>query len=146
MLGFGYAVEVTCRALLQGTWMGLGLMLLMLLLRLALRNTRLAAIAFIVVGTVVLMFVSYSVQSLPWITNGLILLVLTWVLTRAGLLAAIASLFVTVFLTSLPLTLDVRAWYASLTGLAAGVLGILLAVGLYVAWAANSSHQATRSD
>ena len=77
--------------------------------------------------------VSHSVQSLPWLTNGLILLVLTWVLSRVGLLAAIASLFLTLFLTALPLTLNVHAWYAGLTGLAVGVVGVLLALGVYAA-------------
>lgn len=146
LVGFRYAVEVTGRALLQGIWMGLGLMLLMLLLRLALRNTWLAAVAFVVAGTVVVTLLSRSVQSLPWLTNGLILLVLTGVLSRVGLLAAIASLFVTVFLTSLPLTFEMRTWYAGLTGLAGGVLGVLLACGLYVALVPQSSRQATPSE
>jgi hypothetical protein len=146
MVGFRYAVEVICRTLAQGIWLGLGLMLLMLLLRLAFRNTWLAPAAFVIVGTVVVTLVSYSVQSLPWLTNGMILLVLTWVLSRVGLLAAITSLFLILFLTSLPLTLDVRVWYAGLTGLAVSVLGILLAFGLYVALAPQSSRQAAASD
>jgi hypothetical protein len=117
----------------------------MLMLRLALRNIWLAAVAFVIAGTVVVTLVSYSVQSLPWLTNGLILLVLTWVLSRVGLLAAITSLFLTLFLTSLPLTLDMRAWYAGLTGLAVGVSSILLSFGLYVALTPQSSLQAATS-
>ncbi len=133
MLGLRYGIEVLSRALLRGIWMGLGLMLLMLLLRLLVRSAWLAAVAFAVVGAAVLTLVSYSVQSLPWLTNGLALLVLTWILSQIGLFSAIISLSTFVLLTDLPLTLNVHAWYSGLTGLALSVLGVLLAVGLRVA-------------
>lgn len=133
MLGFRYGIEVISRALLLSIWMGLALMLLMLLLRLVLRNAWLAALAFVVVGAAALTLTSYSVQAMPWLTNGLALLVLTWVLSRVGLFSAIVSIFASVLLTSLPLTFDVHAWYAGLTGLACSVLVTLLVLGLCVA-------------
>jgi hypothetical protein len=135
MIGMGYAVEVVSRVLLSGIWMGLGLMLLMLLLRLIARTVWLAAAAFIVVGTGAVTLMSYSAQSFPLLTNGLAVVVLTWVLSRVGLFAAVVSLSVWVLLTSLPLTFDVQAWYCGLTGLALCVLGILLGFGLYAAHA-----------
>jgi hypothetical protein len=146
VFGFRYGLEVISGALLLGIWMGLGLMLLMLLLRLVLKNAWLAALAFVVVGTAVLTLTSYSVQSLPWLTNGLVLLVLTWVLSRVGLLSAIISLFAAVLLTSLPLTFDVHAWFAGLTGLAFSVLGALLVLGLYVASQSGSPQQLPQRD
>jgi hypothetical protein len=142
LIGFRDGIELVSRALLQGIWIGLGLMLLMLLLRLALKNTWLAGAAFVVVGTAAMVLSSYSVQGLPWLTNALTLLVLTWVLLRVGLFAAIASLFTSGLLTSLPLTTDARAWYSGLTGLGLAVVGFLLVFGLYVA-STRSTRQAT---
>ncbi len=146
MLGLGYAADVVSRALLLGIWIGLGLMLLMLLLRLIARNVWLAAPAFVVAGTAGLTLASYSVQSLPWLTNGLTLLVLTWVLSRVGVFAAVVSIAVCVLLTSLPLTFDVNAWYCGLTGLALCVLGVLLGLGLYTARVPGPSGQSAPID
>jgi predicted Ser/Thr protein kinase len=146
MVGIGYAAEVVSRALLIAIWIGLGLMLLMLLLRLVVGNAWLASPAFVLAGTAVLTLGSYSVQSLPWLTNGLALVVLTWVLSRVGVFAAVVTFAVCVLLTSLPLTLDVNAWYCGLTGLALCILGVLLGLGLYVARAPGPAGQSVPID
>jgi len=116
-------------ALRQGVYQGLLVLMLVVLLRVALRRPFWAAVATVVVASS--MYVpTGSHAMLSWITIGLgVVGVAVWGLMRFGLLAIVTAVVITSLLGLFPITLDFKKWYADVS-----LLPLLIAIGV-VAWA-----------
>lgn len=125
----GLGTLVACQV--SAVWMGLLLMLLMLLLRVALRVQWLAAIAFFATGTLAMIITNDVMWKIMLPMAMIAIAGLTVILTRVGLLAAMASLFVNYLLTCSPMTADMSAWFAGFTVFACLVVVALLAIGAF---------------
>lgn len=125
----GLGTLVSCQV--SAVWMGLLLMLLMLLLRVALRVQWLAAIAFFATGTLAVIITNDVMWKILLPMAMITIAGLAVILTRVGLLAAMASLFVNYLLTCSPMTADMSAWFAGFTVFASLVVVSLLAIGAF---------------
>jgi tRNA A-37 threonylcarbamoyl transferase component Bud32 len=94
---------------------GLGYMFLLNLLALMLRREWLAVTAFVLATTMILA-PGYGVRSPIAIARLIFLLLLVWyVLTRFGVLTAVAFIYVHNVVSSFPVTINQTAWYAHVT-------------------------------
>ena len=133
-----YRLGTVVSLLLAAISFGIGSLLLMLLLRLVVRVPWLASLAFCVLLAAALSAVSSCDTFLPWMTNGILAIGLVAILTRVGLVAAIAAVFVKSIITTSPITSDFGAWYAPTAGLSLILVALLLIYGFYTGLAGQS--------
>ena len=110
---------------------------LLFLLRVVLRREWLAAIAFVAFFTGITVLQG-EVRSIEGVLGALIGVTIYLVLTRAGLVAFFAGMYVQYYFSFLPLTTDLSAWWAGPTVFAVLLIGGTAAWGLYCALAGSS--------
>lgn len=128
--GVRYMVDITAYAVHQAIWGGMGLLLLMLVLRMGLGRAWLAAVGFVAAATICLAII-YPQMGGSWLMTGVAAAGLAAALTRAGLLAGMVSLFWNAVLRAGVPTLNRHAWCADVTGYTIVLLLGLAAAGLY---------------
>lgn len=131
LTGFRSSLGILVGCQVSAVWMGLLLMLLMLLLRVALRVQWLSAITFFAIATLTMIVTNDVMWKLLLPMAVITIAGLTVILTRVGLLAAIVSLFVNYLLIYSPMTADMNAWFAGFTVFTLLVVVVLLATGAY---------------
>lgn len=127
-----------CAAGVINTIWALAMLLLLSLLRLALRREHLIVLAFVLLMTVPRVL---AMQAPLWVSVPIsltIVLLTTGVLLRFGLLALVVSLFVTDLLLRAPLTLHVTGWAGGPTLLAWALIAALSLFGF------RSAHRGSR--
>jgi predicted Ser/Thr protein kinase len=134
LTGTRFEFQTLIISLLAALWIGFVFLLVMLLLRVMLRVSWLAGLAFLVVATGLSAVVFETTTSFPWITHAIIAAGMGVTLVRVGLLPAIVGLLVTFLLTGVPMTSDFRAWYSGSAIFAMLTILILLGCGLYVSF------------
>ena len=95
------------------------------------RNVWIASAVWVV--TLAILLVQSEQKPLDYILGSLLALVLLLVLNRYGLLACVVSFFCYLFLTSVPLTVDVNRWYI---GTSIAVVAIFAA---FILWSLRST-------
>lgn len=131
LTGFRSSLGILVGCQVSAVWMGLLLMLLMLLLRVALRVQWLSAITFFAIATLTMIVTNDVMWKLLLPMAVITIAGLTVILTRVGLLAAIVSLFVNYLLIYSPMTADMNAWFAGFTVFTLLVVVVLLTTGAY---------------
>jgi len=132
MMGLRYKVGILVEQLLVSISVGLLLLLIMLVFRIALKRKKVAALLFWAVVTLLHAVSTDYDTFLPWLTSGLLAAGVVLVLTRIGLLALIVALFVKSILLSSPLTLHPAAWYFPTSSLAVAAVIALLCFGAWL--------------
>jgi serine/threonine-protein kinase len=115
----------------ESTYEGLFSLLLLVVLRVALRHPWPAVTLYLLVtGTVATLYASH--MGTAWLTIGLgVAFTGAYALIRFGLLTLIAGLLVNAVLLSFPVTTDLNAWYAGAGLFAMAVVATLAAVGFW---------------
>lgn len=131
MLGLRYKLGTIIAELLTAISLGLALLLLMLLGRIAVRMPWPAAIVFCLLLTALLALSAGYDTAMPWLTYAVMVTGVVLVLSRVGLVAVVVGLFVRLMLTTHPITADPAAWYAPAGGFAVAVVAGLLAYGFF---------------
>jgi len=119
-----------------------GLMVL-LLLRVALRRTVLVGCAYIAICTVVFTLFSEAHPVIGWFVVGARMSLLFWVYLRLGFLAGIIATFSGEVLQSVPLTTNLSTWYA---GNGAVVVGLLLALASFGCYTSQAGRPIFKSE
>jgi hypothetical protein len=119
-----YGIGASLLGALQGA---MGLLLLIVLFRILLRNRWAAIIAMWLLWSTVQTLGSAD-PSIDWIFHLLTNAVFLFVLIRLGLLAGIATLWFVLLALSIPFTVDFSSWYAVYSLIA---VAVLVAVALY---------------
>jgi len=127
LLGLRYKLGTAINLLVGAITASLVFLLIMLLLRVAVRLKWLAAVLFWLLLTVAFTSISAHDTFLPLLTNALLVAAMVTVLTRVGLLAVIVSQFVRAMLMMNPVTADMTAWYAP-----AGTFAVIIIAALIV--------------
>jgi serine/threonine-protein kinase len=133
LLGARYKLGVVASTLLAAVATGLALVLAMTLLRIILRNRWLSALAACLFLALYFSVVAMGDTYQPWLTHGLSAIVFFLVLTRVGLVAVVAGLFVKWMLLTAPLTANQHAWYAPSSNFALVVLIALAGYSFFTA-------------
>jgi hypothetical protein len=131
LLGLRYKLGTVINILLSSVALGLVLLVLLLLLRVALRIPWLASLAFFALVTAVYAASSSYDTFSPWVTGAILALATVLVLTRVGLVAVIVGQFVRAVLMANPITADFGAWYAPAGNFAVIVVVLLMIYGFY---------------
>jgi hypothetical protein len=127
VLGAPYRLSVLIAGLMASINLTLVVLLLMLILRVAIRPAWLAmAVSWLLLSVFQTTATSQDV-CFPWLTSSIVVAVAMALLVRVGLVALMAALFSWFLLVNSPLTLNVQAWYAP-----AGVFAVLLAAALLI--------------
>ncbi len=130
LAGSRFELETLVISLLAALWIGFVFLLLMLLLRMVLRISWLAGLAFLVVATGLSALVFETTTSIAWIAHAIVAAAMGVTLVRVGLLPAMVGLLVTFLLTGVPMTFDFRAWYSGSAIFGLLVILVLLGLGL----------------
>jgi serine/threonine-protein kinase len=131
LLGGRYCAGEVCQSLASAIRYGVGVVLLLLLLRLILRRQWLA-IGVYVLYNVVVYTVGVGHPTISWLIAALVSALFLFLLLRFGLLAAVSYTFVRILLT-FPITADLDAWHAGgTTLLPLGLIAALAAYGFYL--------------
>jgi len=138
LLGMRYKVGTVIGILLNSVSTGLVLLVWMLILRIALRAPRPAALAFFLTLTTAYAAVSTYDTFLPWATGAVMAAAVMTVLTRVGLVAVIVGQFVSSMLRIHPVTADPTAWYAAAGNFAVVVVALLLCYGFHASRATRA--------
>ena len=112
--------------------LALVVLLLMLVLRVALRRSWLASVASWLLLTQLLVAASSYDVSYPWLTSSLVVAVVMVLLVRAGMVALMVSLFFWSLIINSPMTSNFSAWYAPSSTFAVLLAVALLVYGFYV--------------
>lgn len=127
VLGLRYKLSIVVAAIMTSITVGLILMLLMLVVRRAIRPAWLAALGSWLLIAVLHLATSGSDVSFPWVLAAIFSAVAMLLYTQVGLVAMLASLFVSSLLVNSPVTTQFGAWYApSGTFAVAFVLALLV--------------------
>ena len=143
LLGLRYKLGTVINILLSSVALGLVFLVLMLMLRVALRIPWLASLAFFALLTAAYAASSSYDTFMPWVTDAVLALAMVVVLTRVGLVAVIVGQFVRLLLMANPITSDFSAWYAPAGNFAVIVTVLLLVYGFYNCLARRPSLVAT---
>jgi hypothetical protein len=108
----------------------MGFLFVLLVLRLILRHTIVAAAASVLIWTLIITGTGGGNIALNAISVGLGATFVILVLMRYGLLALASSVFVYSVLTTFPVTTDLSSWYAGTSILAALVVLVLAGIGI----------------
>jgi hypothetical protein len=131
LLGLRHTLTASMRALGTVVGRGIVLLVLMLLIRLAVKIPWLSAVLFFFLVTVAYALTGESAGLSTWILSAIVAGGATIVLVRAGFLALVVSSFVVRFMLSNPLTPDPYSWCAGETAFTVGLVLALLAFGIY---------------
>ena len=131
LLGMRYKLGTVVGLLLTSIGFGLICLLLMLLVRVAVRVQWVAEVTFCLLLTAAFSTVSSYDTFLPWITNAMIAAGILFTLTRVGLVAAMGALFTRSMIVTSPITSDITAWYAPAGSFAIAVVALLLAAAFF---------------
>ena len=129
LVGLRYELSVLVTVLLSSITLGLIVLVLMLVVRVAVRRAWPAAAISWLALTAIQALTAGPDTAFSWITGGIVALVAILLMSRAGLVAVIASAFFATLLAASPLTSNFRAWYAPLCMFAVAVAGLLLVYG-----------------
>jgi serine/threonine-protein kinase len=140
--GLRYELAFVAGGIVVNLLIALGIQVLLLLCRVALRKQWIAIVVFMVLMTI---------PGLPsgtdpgaWVVWGIVMGIVHLVfLFRFGLLSIVVGYFVAGLLTGYPLTLDASAWYVGNTVMALLVVGALAIYGARVALGRRSSREST---
>ena len=139
LVGLRYKWSVLVTVLISSVTLGLIVLLLMLVVRVVVRRPWLsAAISWLALTTIQAMTAGPD-TAFPWMTSGMLTLIVIVLMSRAGLVAVIAASFFATLLATSPLTLDFRAWYAPSGMFAIAVAALLLVYGFFAASAGRTS-------
>ena len=144
LLGLRYTLSILVADLLASITLGLIVLLLMLLMRAALRPAWLALGGAWLLLTAIQAFSADCDVAFPWITSAIAASIAMAVLVRGGLVALIAAAFTWSLLMASPMTSDFHAWYAPACGSAVAVVGALLLWGFFAARAGRPLVQTSR--
>jgi len=139
-------VSDVCLALALGFIRTTTFYTIMLILRFVLRNSRLAAIATLVVFVLALADYSSKALGLDLLIAFLAWGTATWISVRFGYVALIVIVTVAELSASLPWTLDFSSWVAPQTMFAWGVMALLLGYGFLTAVGGKSLFSDPLSD
>ncbi len=133
LLGLRYKMGTAVSQMLWAVTFGMFMLLLLLLLRIAFRDGRRGAVAFVLIVTVVIGYWATLDNSHPWLLGLITGTAIVLVLTRVGFVPLAVGLFVQTMLMANPLTLHWDAWYAP-AAIFAGLVPLALAsYGFYTA-------------
>ncbi len=138
LVGFRHLSASLLHSGFVGIILGLILATLLLILRSALRNPRLAAIAFVLIVMSASAWVWAPGLYVSWVTGGLFGVVMAGILQRLGILCAVVSTVVAQIVVNNPLTDEFDAWYAGPAWFVIGGVVVLIAAGLYLTTAPSS--------
>ena len=114
---------------------GLLALMLMLLLRVALRSKYLAGLAFCVIVATTFSVMAAGQMYMPWLVNILMALALATLVIRGGALQVIVTCFVFFLLMNSPLTAQLSRWYGGPALVALGTVVAMLLFGFFTALA-----------
>jgi hypothetical protein len=141
LLGMRYKLSILVTTLISGMSLALVVLLLMLMIRIAVRTPWLAMTASWLLLTLCYVGSAGRDVSFPWLVGSLQVAIAMVVLVRVGLVALIACLFFWFLIVNSPMTANVHAWYwpasCFTVAMAAGLLiyGFLIArAGRRVRW------------
>lgn len=138
LLGTGPTLAVILAQLLNTIFMGLFALVLLVLLRILLRNEWLARIGFCVFIVAIATFEASS-KTVGLLGGAFFAVCSITVLVRFGVLPFLIGLFFRRVAMELPLTLDGGAWYFGATGLASTLILGLSLYGLWIALRGRAS-------
>jgi hypothetical protein len=133
LLGLRYKVGTAVSQMLWAVTFGMFMLLLLLLLRIAFRDARRGAVAFVLIVTVVTGYWATIDNFHPWLLGLITGTAVVLVLTRVGFVPLAIGLFVQTILMTNPLTLHWDAWYAPAAVFAGLVPLALASYGFYTA-------------
>lgn len=133
LLSLRYRLGILVTILLGDVTLGLIILLLMLLVRIAVRPPWLARCVAWAALTGLLVLTAGDNLTFPWLTSAALMLLLMVLFLRAGLVAGIAALVFSSLLLTSPLTCDLRAWYAPLSTFTLSLAVLLLVYGFSIA-------------
>jgi serine/threonine-protein kinase len=139
LVGFGYITSWIALALRIAVSRAMILLMLMLLLRKIIRIPWLAVVTFILIATTFYALNTHSTTLSAWLICGIIAIAVAALLVRAGLLSVLVALFVVRLLLSIPITIDLHAWYFSTSAVGLAMIAGLLAFGTYAAFKPGSN-------
>jgi len=119
---------------------------LLVVFRFLLRNNRAAAVALLLVMSLV--FVSYEART-AWLEAGLNLAInaiVVFAVLRFGFVMLITAFFMTLMLLTFPWTSDLSTWYASQTIMGWGIVAVILGYGFLTAVGGRSLFRDPLSD
>ncbi len=131
LVGFLHCVDTVAHAILGGIGRGMIALMLMLLLRVVLRTSWLAGLAFVAIIALAYMLSSEYGRGITLVSSLILSAAVLAVLVHAGLLAAIVAIFVSQMMLSNPMTCDLQVWYSASTGFLLVILMALVAFGSY---------------
>ncbi|HEX6738314.1 MAG TPA: hypothetical protein VF310_08590, partial [Vicinamibacteria bacterium] len=140
-LSLRYTAATLLALWFNGLVLAMGSLLLLLMLKLAVRRERLAAWLLVAVLTLV-QALGFAGDGSPWLAAGLgfvIMASFTLLLRHAGAVACITGVVAANLLLSCPLTLDFEAWYG------ASALLVLAVMAALTAYAVRTATQAGRA-
>ena len=129
VLSLRYRLGILVTILLGDVTLGLIVLLLMLLVRIAVRPPWLANCVAWAALTALLVLTTGDNLSFPWLTSATLMLMLMVLFLRAGLAAGIAALVFSSLLLTSPITFDLRAWNAPLSTFTLSLAVLLLMYG-----------------
>lgn len=130
VLGLRYKLNVVVVAMMVSITLGLIVLLMMLVLRVAIRHARLALLSAWLLLTVLQTVATGSDVAFPWAVSAISSAVIILLTTRVGLVATFTCLFVWSLLINSPMTSNLQAWYAPSSTLAAGFAAAILLFGV----------------
>jgi serine/threonine-protein kinase len=139
LVGVRYKLGVLVALFIGSITLGLIVLLLMLLVRVAVRRPWPAAVISWLALTALQALTAGLDTAWPWLTSGIVALVVVALMARAGLVALIATAFVLALLRTSPLTADFRAWYAPACVFALTATASLLVCGFVAMQAGRPS-------
>lgn len=143
--GSRYQLHTLIGVIQAAVWLGLVFLMLMLLARVVLRIRLLSALGFLAVATAICVLAFETTSSVSWITNAIIAVGVAITLVHVGLLATIVGLLVSLLLTNVPMTSDIRCWYGGSAVFALLITIALLVSGVYLSSSRARQSRATRT-
>jgi serine/threonine-protein kinase len=132
--GYRFILTQICHAVIAAIGWGVILVMLMLVLRVALKTPLLGSVVFLVTVTTAIALGSQACGPSAWLVAAVMAIASGLAVVRCGLLTAIVGMFAHQILIRVPLTADRSNWYAESTAVAAVVVLALAAFGAYTAF------------